>query len=55
MAAKIQSINPIMIMVFIPLFNGVKTIEWPFVDEQGLDAHSIAENRAGLLSLCQHF
>ena len=27
--SQIQSINPIMIMVFIPIFNGVKTIGWP--------------------------
>jgi POT family proton-dependent oligopeptide transporter len=27
--SQIQSINPIMIMVFIPIFNGVKAIGWP--------------------------
>jgi POT family proton-dependent oligopeptide transporter len=27
--SQIQSINPIMIMVFIPIFNGIKTIGWP--------------------------
>ncbi|MDP7037600.1 MAG: POT family MFS transporter [Myxococcota bacterium] len=27
--SQIQSINPIMIMIFIPLFNGVKALKWP--------------------------
>lgn len=27
--SQIQSINPIMIMVFIPIFNGVKALRWP--------------------------
>lgn len=27
--SQIQSINPIMIMVFIPIFNGVKALKWP--------------------------
>jgi POT family proton-dependent oligopeptide transporter len=27
--SQIQSINPIMIMIFIPLFNGIKAIRWP--------------------------
>ena len=27
--SQIQSINPIMIMVFIPIFNGVKAVGWP--------------------------
>ncbi len=27
--SQIQSINPIMIMIFIPIFNGIKTIGWP--------------------------
>ena len=27
--SQIQSINPIMIMVFIPVFNGVKVLRWP--------------------------
>jgi len=29
--SQIQSINPIMIMVLIPVFNGVKAINWPGV------------------------
>ena len=27
--SQIQSINPIMIMVFIPIFNGIKALKWP--------------------------
>jgi POT family proton-dependent oligopeptide transporter len=27
--SQIQAINPIMIMVFIPIFNGVKALKWP--------------------------
>jgi len=27
--SQIQSINPIMIMIFIPIFNGVKKLKWP--------------------------
>jgi POT family proton-dependent oligopeptide transporter len=27
--SQIQSINPIMIMVFIPIFNGIKFLRWP--------------------------
>jgi POT family proton-dependent oligopeptide transporter len=27
--SQIQSINPIMIMILIPVFNGVKAIQWP--------------------------
>ena len=29
LSSQIQAINPIMIMVFIPIFNGIKTIGWP--------------------------
>ena len=29
LSSQIQAINPIMIMVFIPIFNGIKTIKWP--------------------------
>jgi len=27
--SQIQSINPIMIMIFIPVFNGIKALNWP--------------------------
>jgi len=27
--SQIQAVNPIMIMIFIPIFNGVKAINWP--------------------------
>lgn len=27
--SQIQSINPVMIMIFIPVFNGVKALKWP--------------------------
>jgi len=27
--SQIQAINPIMIMIFIPIFNGVKALKWP--------------------------
>ncbi|MFT5685836.1 MAG: POT family proton-dependent oligopeptide transporter [Myxococcota bacterium] len=29
LSSQIQSINPIMIMLFIPLFNGIKSLKWP--------------------------
>jgi POT family proton-dependent oligopeptide transporter len=29
LSSQIQSINPIMIMIFIPIFNGIKAIRWP--------------------------
>jgi len=31
LSSQIQAINPIMIMVLIPVFNGVKAIKWPGV------------------------